>query len=107
VSFTRDAGTFAGKTLTVAGNYTGNGGTIAMNTVLAGDESATDKLVIKGNTSGNTLVTFTNVGGAGDQTVDGIEVIEVGGASDGTFTKPAKNYLRAGAYVYQLEKADG
>ncbi len=103
--------TFTGTTLTVVGDYsgseTGTGGTIAMNTVLAGDESATDKLVIKGNTSGNTLVTFTNVGGAGDQTVDGIEVIEVGGASDGTFTKPAKNYLRAGAYVYQLEKADG
>ena len=103
--------TFTGTTLTVVGDYTGSetgtGGTIAMNTVLAGDESATDKLVIKGNTSGNTLVTFTNVGGAGDQTVDGIEVIEVGGASDGTFTKPAKNYLRAGAYVYQLEKADG
>ena len=103
--------TFTGTTLTVVGDYsgseTGTGGTIAMNTVLAGDESATDKLVIKRNTSGNTLVTFTNVGGAGDQTVDGIEVIEVGGASDGTFTKPAKNYLRAGAYVYQLEKADG
>ena len=103
--------TFTGTTLTVYGDYTGSetgtGGTIAMNTVLAGDKSATDKLVIKGNTSGNTLVTFTNVGGAGAQTVDGIEVIEVDGTSDGVFTKPGRNYLKAGAYVYQLTKADG
>ena len=104
VSFTRDAGTFAGKTLTVAGNYTGNGGTIAMNTVLAGDDAATDKLVVKGNTAGTTTLTFTNVGGAGAQTVDGIRVVEVGGTSDGVFTKPADNILKAGAYVYHLEK---
>ena len=103
--------TFTGTTLTVVGDYTGSdtgtGGTIAMNTVLAGDASATDKLIVKGNTSGNTLVTFTNVGGSGAQTVDGIEVIEVDGTSDGVFTKPARNYLKAGAYVYQLTKADG
>ena len=104
VSFTRDAGTFAGKTLTVAGNYTGNGGTIAMNTVLADDNAATDKLVVKGNTAGTTTLTFTNVGGAGAQTVDGIRVVEVGGTSDGVFTKPADNILKAGAYVYHLEK---
>ena len=104
VNFTRDEGTFAGKTLTVAGNYTGNGGTIAMNTVLAGDDAATDKLVVKGNTAGTTTLTFTNVGGAGAQTVDGIRVVQVGGTSDGVFTKSPKNFLKAGPYVYHLEK---
>ena len=72
--------------------------------MLAGDSAATDKLVVNGNTSGNTTITFTNAGGTGAQTVDGIEVVEVNGTSDGVFTKPAKNFLKAGPYVYQLQK---
>ncbi len=99
------ASDFTGTTITVNGNYSGNGNTITMNTVLGGDSSATDRLVIKGNTSGTTNLVFTNIGGAGAQTVDGIEVVEVDGASDAVFTKPAKNYLKAGAYVYHLEKS--
>ena len=86
------------------GNYSGNGNTITMNTVLGGDSSATDRLVIKGNSTGTTNLVFTNIGGTGAQTVDGIEVVEVDGTSDAVFTKPAKNYLKAGAYVYHLEK---
>lgn len=61
------------------GNYSGNGNTITMNTVLGGDSSATDRLVIKGNSTGTTNLVFTNIGGTGAQTVDGIEVVEVDG----------------------------
>ncbi|WP_256774365.1 MULTISPECIES: autotransporter outer membrane beta-barrel domain-containing protein, partial [unclassified Stenotrophomonas] len=39
------------NTLTVSGNYTGNGGTLLFNTVLAGDDAASDKLVIGGDSS--------------------------------------------------------
>ena len=98
------ASDFTGTTITVNGDYSGNGNTITMNTVLGGDDSATDRLVIKGNSSGTTNLVFTNIGGTGSQTVDGIEVVEVDGTSDAVFTKPAKNYLKAGAYVYHLEK---
>ena len=100
-------GSFTGTTVTVNGNYSSDGAAITMSTVLAGDSAATDKLVVNGNTSNTTTITFTNVGGTGAQTVDGIEVVEVNGTSDGVFTKPARNYLKAGAYVYQLTKADG
>ncbi|MDG4879059.1 autotransporter-associated beta strand repeat-containing protein, partial [Mesorhizobium sp. WSM4935] len=50
-------------TLTVAGNYTGNGGTLEIETVLGGDSSATDRLVVTGNTSGTTTLKVANLGG--------------------------------------------
>lgn len=90
------------KTLTVRGDYTGNGGTLSLNTVLGGDASQTDKLVVQGNTSGTTNVAINNVGGAGAQTVNGIQVVQVGGASDGTFNLSGRAV--AGAYEYSLLK---
>ena len=99
-------GTFSGSTLTVNKDFTGNGGTFAMNTVLLADDAATDKLVIKGDASGTALMTFKNIGGTGAQTVDGIRVAEVEGNNTLTITKPAKNFLKAGAYVYQLQQKE-
>ncbi len=91
----------AGRTLT-ANNWNGQGGTVVLNTVLGNDASVTDKLLINGNTSGNTLVKVNNVGGGGAQTVEGIRVVEVKGQSDGTFTKSGR--IVAGAYDYSLMK---
>ena len=99
-------GTFSGSTLTVNEDFTGNGGTFAMNTVLLADDAATDKLVINGDASGTALMTFKNIGGTGAQTVDGIRVAEVEGNNTLTITKPAKNFLKAGAYVYQLQQKE-
>ena len=96
--------TFTGTTLTVNGDFTGNGGLFTMNTVLSNDAAATDKLIVKGNATGTAQMTFTNVGGTGAQTVDGIRVAVVEGNSDLTITKPAKNFLRAGPYIYQLKQ---
>ena len=98
-----DASSFTGSTLTVTGNYSGDGGTIVMNTVLEGDGSQTDKLVITGDTSGKTYIKVNNVGGHGQQTADGIRLIEVGGNSAGTFETAGT--VRGGAYVYQLGKS--
>jgi outer membrane autotransporter protein len=95
-------------TLTAAGNYTGNGGTLEMETVLGGDASPTDRLVIAGNTAGSTTVRLLNRGGGGAQTVDGIKIIDVGGASNGTFTLAGDYMLQGrpvivtGAYGYAL-----
>ena len=85
-------------TLTVAGNYTGNGGTLEIETVLGGDASPTDRLVVTGNTSGSTTLKVINLGGGGAQTVEGIKVVDVGGTSAGTFSL-------AGDYVFQGDQA--
>ena len=75
-----------------------------MSTVLTGDTSPHDKLVVKGDTSGTASITFTRVTGWGAQTIEGIKVVEVDGTSDAVFTKPDSNRLTAGAYVYDLKK---
>ncbi|MGV2864558.1 autotransporter outer membrane beta-barrel domain-containing protein [Achromobacter sp. AGC39] len=94
------SGPVAGTTLTVAGDYVGNGGTLLMNTVLGGDNSVTDKLVVGGSTSGETFVQVKNAGGAGAITDNGIELINVAGASNGTFALQGRAV--AGLYDYQL-----
>lgn len=91
----------AGHTLT-ANNWNGQDGTVVLNTVLGDDTSVTDKLLVNGNTSGNTFVKVNNLGGSGAQTVEGIRVVEVKGLSDGTFTKSGR--IVAGAYDYSLMK---
>lgn len=72
-----------GNVLTVNGNYTGNNGLMTFNATLGGDNSPTDKMNVKGDTQGNTRVRVDNIGGVGAQTVNGIELIEVGGNSAG------------------------
>ncbi|MET8524061.1 autotransporter outer membrane beta-barrel domain-containing protein, partial [Nocardioides sp. NPDC004968] len=70
-------GTAPGTVLTTP-NYLGNGGTIAINTVLGGDNSPSDRLVINGGgtASGTSGLQVTNVGGPGDLTLgNGIPVV--------------------------------
>ncbi|MGH6761634.1 MAG: autotransporter-associated beta strand repeat-containing protein [Phyllobacterium sp.] len=97
-------------TLTVNGNYTGNDGRLEIATVLGNDASVTSRLAVTGDTAGTTTVGVTNRGGLGAQTVEGIKIIDVGGASNGTFSL-AGDYLFngeqsvvAGAYGYRLYK---
>lgn len=106
-----DFGGQGGTVLSVTGNYTGNGGTVVLNTVLGDDSSKTDLLKIGGNTSGTTTVKVNNQGGLGAQTNEGIRVIEVGGSSDGTFsllgtavTKDGQQAVVAGAFSYTLHQ---
>ncbi|MCF3530153.1 autotransporter outer membrane beta-barrel domain-containing protein [Stenotrophomonas maltophilia] len=92
-------------TLNVAGNFSGADGTIIFNTVLAGDDAATDKLIIGGDTSGSANVRVNNVGGAGAQTDKGIELIHVGGASNGKFNLAGRAV--GGQYEYFLHRGTG
>ncbi len=95
-----------GNVLTVGGNYTGNNGTLLMNTVLGDDSSVTDKLVIKGDASGQTRVAVTNAGGTGAQTLNGIELIHVDGNADSAeFVQAGR--IAAGAYDYRLGRGQG
>ncbi|WP_244140230.1 autotransporter outer membrane beta-barrel domain-containing protein [Caballeronia sp. BCC1704] len=91
--------------LTVNGNYSSNNGTLALSTVLAGDASATDRLIVRGDTSGQTRVRVTNAGGAGAATSNGIQIVEVDGQSSGVFKLDGR--LVAGPYEYVLQQGGG
>lgn len=99
-----------GTTLTVTGNYVGNGGTLNLNAKFGGDASSTDRLVVNGDTSGTSALKVTNVGGGGAQTTEGIKVVQVDGASNGTFalqgdyTFHGQQAVIGGAYAYTLQK---
>lgn len=100
-------GAQAGNTLNV-NSYVGQNGTIALNTVLAGDNAASDKLVVNGGTAtGSTTLKVTNVGGQGAPTVsNGIQIVAAtsGATTDsGAFTL-AGGMVKAGAYEYYLAK---
>lgn len=103
--WTGSKGKDAGNQLVVNGNYQGDGGHLHLNTALNDDNSVTDKLIVKGNTSGTTGVSVTNAGGSGAQTINGIEVIHVDGQSDGEFTQDGR--IVAGAYDYSLARGQG
>ncbi|WP_159566864.1 autotransporter outer membrane beta-barrel domain-containing protein [Budvicia diplopodorum] len=94
-----------GTVLTVSGDYTGNNGLLNFNTVLNDDSSATDKLVVAGNTAGTTRVSVTNAGGSGAATLNGIELVQVNGTSDGEFVQQGR--IVAGAYDYAVVRGVG
>ncbi|HHL6223699.1 TPA: autotransporter YcgH [Escherichia coli] len=101
-----DGQTFTqGKTLTVKGNYVGNNGQLNIRTVLGDDKSATDRLIVEGNTSGSTTVYVKNAGGSGAATLNGIELITVNGdESPADAFKQGDARIAAGAFEYQLKQ---
>ncbi|WP_230349183.1 autotransporter outer membrane beta-barrel domain-containing protein, partial [Brucella intermedia] len=88
-----------GTVLNIAGDYAGNDGTLHMSAVLGDDDSLADRMNVSGNTSGTSKIDITNRQGFGDKTVNGIEIINVGGNSDGVFT------LNGAAPVYETYNA--
>ncbi|MER9656223.1 autotransporter outer membrane beta-barrel domain-containing protein [Mesorhizobium sp. M0152] len=92
-----------GDVFTVGGNYIGQGGQLLIDTYLGSDGSASDLLVVNGDTSGATSLFVANAGGPGAVTVgNGILVVQVDGASNGTFTLGGPAI--AGAFEYRLFK---
>ncbi|NMM03293.1 autotransporter outer membrane beta-barrel domain-containing protein [Paraburkholderia sp. RP-4-7] len=101
------AGAGVGNRLNVTGNYVGQNGTIGLNTVVAGDGAASDRLVLNGGTAtGSTHLQITNVGGQGAQTVaDGIQLIQTtNGATTASSAFTLAAPVKAGAYSYYLAK---
>ncbi|MBZ3691933.1 autotransporter outer membrane beta-barrel domain-containing protein [Phyllobacterium calauticae] len=92
-------------TLTVVGNYVGQNGILAIESVLAADNSPADVLAISGGkATGTTNMVVTNLGGQGDLTTgNGILVVD---ALNGATTAPSAFSLRApavaGPYEYSL-----
>ncbi|EOW6742232.1 autotransporter outer membrane beta-barrel domain-containing protein [Cronobacter dublinensis] len=98
-------GNSVGNAFTIDGNYTGDADSrIVMNTEAGLDDSPTDHLAITGDSAGSSALDVANIGGQGAQTINGIELISVGGASDATFTldKP----VVAGMWEYDLYQHD-
>ncbi|WP_336983161.1 MULTISPECIES: autotransporter outer membrane beta-barrel domain-containing protein [unclassified Cedecea] len=102
------AGSGVGNSLTVAGNYSGQNGVIALNTVLASDGAASDKLILSGGSaSGSSTLKVTNIGGVGAQTTaDGIQVVQAtnGATSTANAFNLSGGTVSAGAYSYYLAK---
>lgn len=93
--------------LTIRGNYTGNGGRFALQSVLGGDGSPSDTLVIdQGVIGGSTAISVTNLGGAGAATLqDGIQVVQaLNGASGSANAFTLAGPVSAGAFDYRLFK---
>lgn len=95
----------------VNGLYTGINGTVVLDTVLGDDSSDTDTMTFNGGTAeGSTSVVVNNVGGTGAQTVEGIKIINVTGASEGEFSLAGdyeiagQQAVLGGAYGYTLWK---
>lgn len=92
-----------GNDFTINGDYTGvSGSLIAMNSVLGDDSSATDHLTITGNSAGESGVSISNIGGMGAQTVNGMQVVSVGGNSDAAFS--LSRPVVVGAWEYSLNQ---
>lgn len=94
-----------GNQLVVNGNYVGNNGLLHFNTALGDDDSATDSMIVNGSTSGTTKVSVDNAGGSGAKTLNGIELIQVNGLSEGDFVQSGR--IVAGAYDYSLKRGVG
>lgn len=94
-----------GNQLVVNGNYVGNNGLLHFNTALGDDDSATDSMIVNGRTSGTTKVSVDNAGGSGAKTLNGIELIQVNGLSEGDFVQSGR--IVAGAYDYSLKRGVG
>ncbi|WP_343167763.1 right-handed parallel beta-helix repeat-containing protein, partial [Stenotrophomonas maltophilia] len=89
-------------TLTVTGNLTTTGARLMFRGALADDASELGHLHVLGDTGGDASISVENLGGSGAQTVDGIELIKVDGASLGTYTLSGRAV--AGLYEYLLHK---
>ncbi|WP_443694525.1 autotransporter family protein [Pseudomonas sp.] len=99
--------TSANDTLTVNGNYNGNGGGLALQSVLGSDGSPSDLLVVStGTISGTTPISVSNLAGPGAETVqDGIQVVRtINGASGAGTHFTLANRVSAGAFDYYLFK---
>ncbi|MFC7286784.1 autotransporter outer membrane beta-barrel domain-containing protein [Herminiimonas glaciei] len=105
-----NSGNFSPTTLTVKNNFDSADGTIQLNTVLGDDNSLTDKLVVEGDTNGTAKVRIRNAGGRGAQTINGIKIIDVVGASNAKFSLSSDYVIQGeqavvgGAYAYTLHK---
>ena len=89
-------------TLTITGDYAGEQGLFRMRSRLGDDTSPTDRIHVMGNTSGTSFISVDALGGAGNDTADGIQLVRVDGRSEGQFKLSGRAV--AGAHEYFLHQ---
>ncbi|MDF9906951.1 UNVERIFIED_ORG: outer membrane autotransporter protein [Pseudomonas reinekei] len=102
-----DGNSRTNDTLTVEGNYVGNGGQLLLQSTVGDDSSPSDRLVVNNGTlTGSTLIGVTNVGGAGALTrQNGIQLVQAQGTAVSDNTAFAlKAPVSVGAFDYRLFK---
>ena len=97
----------ATDTLTIVGNYSGQGGQLLLQTVLGTDGSPSDRLIISaGAASGQTAINVTNLGGPGAGTTSNgillVDAVNGGTTASGAFSLAGT--VAAGAREYLLFK---
>lgn len=95
-------GTGRFNTLTVDGDLHSENAIFLFQGALAGDDSAIDRLHVRGDSSGDASILVKNMGGVGAPTVDGIRLIEIDGASLASYTLAGRAV--GGSYEYFLFK---
>lgn len=92
------------NTLNVTANLlsTAVGGHLVFNTVLGGDASQTDRIIVARINDGDFRVSVNNAGGTGAATVEGIRLIEANGDSQGRYVLEGR--VVAGTHEYLLHK---
>jgi len=95
-------GATAFNRLTVSGNFDASNSLLIFNGSLDDDDSLIDFLHVRGDTNGNAGIQVNNVHGLGAQTTNGIQLIQVDGASNATYNLSGRAV--AGSYDYFLHK---
>jgi autotransporter family porin len=95
-------GATAFNRLTVSGNFDASNALLIFNGSLGDDDSLIDFLHVRGDTNGNAGIQVNNVHGLGAQTTNGIQLIQVDGASNATYNLSGRAV--AGSYDYFLHK---
>lgn len=90
------------KTVTVDGDFHADDGLLVMNTALGDDSAPTDRLHVRGDTSGTARIAVNNIGGHGALTNDGIQLVQVDGVSAGRYQLQGRAV--GGAYEYFLHQ---
>ncbi|WP_298938642.1 autotransporter outer membrane beta-barrel domain-containing protein, partial [uncultured Ruegeria sp.] len=85
----------ADDVITIEGDYTGSGrSVVALDAALAGNDANTDRLEIRGDASGEMMLSITNLNSAGGEgTPLEIDVVSVTGTFNGTFTLVDGNHV--------------
>ena len=92
--------------LTITGDYVGQNGTLALDTVL--DDGAnggkSDKLLVTGNVSGTSRVAITPTGAGAETVADGILLVEVGGTTTADAFSIDGGGVLAGGFLYNVQQ---
>lgn len=108
ISLTNGTSSQAGNSLTIDGNYVGQGGVLRLDTVVGRDNAPSDYLVVDGGTaSGSTTIDVNAIsrpgGGTSNNGILLVDAINSAATEDGAFSL-AGGSVSAGAYNYELFK---